>query len=106
MARNEREGASPSPPAVSERSTCSAFPTLVYYEREQKPMTKPDAKTAEQAGGATLTSNSAKDGKKKRSKDAVAALAGIAKDDPTWDEFMEAMKRARAEEEAQEDVSR
>jgi hypothetical protein len=69
-------------------------------------MGKPDAKTAEEKQGVTVTSKPAKDGKKQRTKDAVAALGGILKDDPTWDEFIEAMKRARAEEDAHEDVSR
>ena len=69
-------------------------------------MGKPNAKNVEDARYVTVTSNSAKDGKKKRTKYAVAALGVILKDDPTWDEFIESMKRARAEEDAQEDVSR
>ena len=36
----------------------------------------------------------------------LAGEPGISKDDPTWDEFTEAMKRAREDEDAQEEVSR
>jgi hypothetical protein len=35
----------------------------------------------------------------------IAALSGVFKDDPLWAEFVEAMQRARAEEDAREDVS-
>jgi hypothetical protein len=34
----------------------------------------------------------------------LAPLAGVFKDDPLWDEFMDAVRRARAEEDAKEDV--
>jgi hypothetical protein len=69
-------------------------------------MADPGIRTAEAAGSAHAATSRAKGVKKKQSKDPVADLAGILKDDPTWDEFVEAMRRARAEEAAQEDVPR
>jgi hypothetical protein len=35
----------------------------------------------------------------------IAALSGLFRDDPLWEEFVQAMQRARAEEDAKEDVS-
>jgi hypothetical protein len=35
----------------------------------------------------------------------IATLSGLFQDDPLWDEFVQAMKRARFEEDAKEDVS-
>jgi hypothetical protein len=34
----------------------------------------------------------------------IAELSGLFKDDPLWEEFVQAMQRARAEENAKEDV--
>jgi hypothetical protein len=35
----------------------------------------------------------------------IAELSGLFKDDPLWEEFVQAMQRARIEEDAKEDVS-
>lgn len=34
----------------------------------------------------------------------IAELSGLFEDDPLWEEFVQAMQRARAEEDAKEDV--
>jgi hypothetical protein len=57
-------------------------------------------KTGEERCAGKVPSTPLTGGKKKKTKDPVGALAGVFKDDPTWDEFIEAMQRARAEEEA------
>ena len=43
--------------------------------------------------------------KPKSAEHPLATLAGIFKDDPLWDEYVEALRRARAEEDMQEVVS-
>lgn len=64
-------------------------------EQSVKPKRKPR--------GASQASSGVRRKGKRTAEHPIAALSGIFKDDPLWDEFVEAMQRARTEEDASED---
>jgi hypothetical protein len=66
---------------------------------------KQSTKPVKKPRGTASVANDAKASKKAKAAHPVAALAGIFDDDPLWDEFVDAMKRARIEEDANGDVS-
>jgi hypothetical protein len=55
--------------------------------------------------GASMTSKVKKPKGRRKGEHPLAARTGSFKDDPLWDEFQEAMNRARNEEDAKADVS-
>jgi hypothetical protein len=66
-------------------------------------MNPKSVKPARKARGPAAATREGK--KPKNDEHPLAPLSGIFKDDPLWDEFVDALRRARAEEDAKEDVS-
>ena len=66
-------------------------------------MNEQSVKPARKVRGATSASREGKSNAKE-AEHPLAPLSGIFKDDPLWDEFVDALRRARAEEDAKKDV--
>lgn len=61
-------------------------------------------KPARKKAGKPSTAPPGSQGRQNGVEHPLAPLAGIFKEDPLWDEFMEAIRRARAAEDAEADV--
>jgi hypothetical protein len=68
-------------------------------------MDEQSVKPTKKRCGASAAASGVRRKGKREAEHPIAAFSGIFKDDPLWDEFVEAMQRARAEEDAEEDVS-
>jgi hypothetical protein len=66
-------------------------------------MNSKNVKPARKARGPAAATREDKS-KAKNAEHPIAVLSGIFKDDPLWDEYVDALRRARAEEDAKEDV--
>jgi hypothetical protein len=66
-------------------------------------MNQKSVKPAQKVSGPSAASREGKS-KRKSTEHPLAPLSGIFKDDPLWDEFVDALRRARVEEDAKEDV--
>ena len=66
-------------------------------------MNPKSVKPARKARGPAAATREGKS-KAKNAEHPIAVLSGIFKDDPLWDEYVDALRRARAEEDAKEDV--
>jgi hypothetical protein len=66
-------------------------------------MNEQGVKPARRGRGASSASREGKS-KGKKAEHPLAPLSGIFKDDPLWDEFVDALRRARAEEDTKDDV--
>lgn len=67
-------------------------------------MNQKSMKPARRARGPAAATREGKP-KPKSAEHPLASLSGIFKDDPLWDEYVETLRRARAEEDMKEDVS-
>jgi hypothetical protein len=76
-------------------------PEWYNTSKRQKSMSEQTMKQARKPRSASSATKDSPSKPKGKSEHPIAAQSGIFKDDPLWDEFLEAMKRACAKEDAE-----